>query len=1133
MLLHRRGQALRDTPACLFLRRRRRRARSHGVRRLPEFKRSPLALARALNDNKSKSNERTRTRQSMTDHIQSLSDALNTAPTPESAAQVLAAWLAAYLGARAAVGLRGGGGLSLHGDLSGVDADALSSALLALTDLPSAQIVTVETFSFAPALIAPIRAGDARFGVVWAMGDPASLEPALPLVVAVTGILAARLAALRQAARWRETRARLNDISGAIQQTNLSAPLDSLWDTLDEHLQTLFDASAVMVALHDPERDRLYFPLVSEDGSRETRDPMPLAGLSRAIIARRAPLFFDDLPAEASRLEALRILLDEREPGCAARSWMGVPLRVGADVIGVMAVYSDYPSLYSEEDHAALMSIGALVSLLIANMRLNDSERERRSMIKALMGLTQLTSEAAHLDDALERALEQLQLIVPCETAAALLPMGSGDCTLMQVGATYDPDLFPKGAVLRFPAGSPVAQSFQTQQPIFLPNPVVHPSWNGYQPVEHAALIASWLFAPMVVQSRVIGIIVCGTVRPDAYSERHASGAFALARQAAISVENTRLHAQTQTTVRALEQRTRRLTSMHRIASVITSTLNPDEVLRTAAQLLTELFEADHSSVILYRQAMIERPAAIGSNDAAIMAEFPERSALGAPVVTENNQLFEWLARLGTAISVEDVEEEALDDSTRALMTQLQARAALFSPLIASSGMIGVLEIDMHDKPRRFSVDERETIMTIAGQVALSMQNAALYRQALEANRLKSEFLANVSHELRTPLNAIIGYSDMLLSGFYGELSEQQRDRLSRVNSSGKHLLALINDVLDLSRIESGEIEIQPVPVRVSDVLREALSEVMPRAREKNLSLTVEAPPDEPRARADARYLQQILINLLDNAVKFTHEGGVKARIIPMRTWGGTAIYDSSFAPNLVPSDAPPPPVPQPPTRLQIGDGNWVGIAVEDTGIGISPEHHESIFDAFSQVDGSTVRQYGGSGLGLSIVRRLVTLHGGYIWVESELGMGSRFVALFPAVPFGLADEHDLLNIQRDGRPVVLVIDDDATSLELVRDYLDGYQVLVTQNPSEGLYLAHRIRPDLIITDVMMPTMSGWDVLKNLKNDPLTASTPIIVMSILDQRSQGMALGANSYLVKPVRRDVLLAQVEQVLHGRR
>jgi signal transduction histidine kinase/CheY-like chemotaxis protein len=1067
----------------------------------------------------------------MTDHIQSLSDALNTAPTPESAAQALAAWLAAYLGAHAAVGLRNGGGLMLYGDPGDVDADVLCSALLDLSNLPGAQLVTEDAFLFAPALIVPVSDGVTRLGMVWAMGDPASLEPALPLVVAVTGTFAARLIAFRQADRWTETRARLSDIGGSIQQTNLSAPLDSLWDTLDEHINALFDASAVMVALYDAERDQLTFPLVSEDGSREDRDPMPLAGLSRAIIARRAPLFFDDLTAEESRLESLRILLDEREPGSAARSWMGVPLRVGADVIGVMAVYSDYPSMYSDEDHAALMSVGSLVSLLVSNMRLNDNERERRSMINALMGLTQLTSEAAHLDDALERALEQIQLIVPYETAAVLLPAGNEGGTLMLVGATYDLDLFPKGAMLRFPAGSPVEQSFQTQQPIFLPNPVVHPSWTGYQPVEEASLIASWLFAPMVVQNRIVGIIVCGTVNPDAYGERHASGAFALARQAAISVENTRLHAQTQTSVRALEQRTRRLTSMHRIASVITSTLNPDEVLRTAAQLLTELFEADHSSVILYAPAMIERPAGIGMSDAAIMAEFPERGALGELVMTDNNQLFDWLARLGTAIPVENVEEETLDDSTRALMNQLQARAALFSPLISSIGMIGALEVDMREEPRRFSVDERETIMTIAGQVALSMQNAALYRQALEANRLKSEFLANVSHELRTPLNAIIGYSDMLLSGFYGDLSDQQQDRLSRVNSSGKHLLALINDVLDLSRIESGEIEIQPVPVRVSEVLRDALSEVQPRAQAKNLSITVEAPPDEPRARADARYLQQILINLLDNAVKFTHEGGVKARIIPMRTWGGSAAYDSSFAPNLAPSDVPPPPVPQPPTRLQIGDGTWIGIAIEDTGIGIAPEHHESIFDAFSQVDGSTVRQYGGSGLGLSIVRRLITLHGGYIWVESELGMGSRFVALFPALPYGLADEHDLLNIQRDGRPVVLVIDDDSTSLGLVRDYLDGYQVLGTQNPSEGLYIAHRIRPDLIITDVMMPTMSGWDVLKNLKADPLTAAIPIIVMSILDQKSQGMSLGASSYLVKPVLREVLLAEVGQALSG--
>ncbi|PJF25195.1 MAG: hypothetical protein CUN53_14015, partial [Phototrophicales bacterium] len=208
----------------------------------------------------------------MIDHIQSLSNALNTAPTPESAAQALAAWLAAYLGAHAAVGLRNGGGLMLYGDPGDVDVDALCSALLDLYNLPGAQLVTPDTFLFAPALIVPISDGMTRLGMVWAMGDPASLEPALPLVVAVTGIFAARLIAFRQAERWTQTRARLSDIGGSIQQTNLSAPFESLWDIIDEHINALFDASAVMVALYDAERDQLTFPLVSEDGSREDRD---------------------------------------------------------------------------------------------------------------------------------------------------------------------------------------------------------------------------------------------------------------------------------------------------------------------------------------------------------------------------------------------------------------------------------------------------------------------------------------------------------------------------------------------------------------------------------------------------------------------------------------------------------------------------------------------------------------------------------------------------------------------------------------------------------------------------------------------------------------------------------------------
>jgi signal transduction histidine kinase/CheY-like chemotaxis protein len=560
-----------------------------------------------------------------------------------------------------------------------------------------------------------------------------------------------------------------------------------------------------------------------------------------------------------------------------------------------------------------------------------------------------------------------------------------------------------------------------------------------------------------------------------------------------------------------LEQRTRRMTSMHRIASVITSTLDSEEVLRTAAQLINELFDADHSGIVMIDNAFDQTVNVAEVETATMVAEYPDKGNIGTKLSLRGNQTMEWMAQIGTAIAIEDVDVSDVDEATRSFMHRVGTRSSLIAPLIARNQMVGSIGFGSIEQQRKFSNEERETLLTIAGQVTMAMSNAALYRQALEANRLKSEFLANVSHELRTPLNAIIGYSDMLLEGFYGDLIDQQRDRVERVNKSGKHLLALINDVLDLSRIEAGELELSPMPLRISDVMHDVVMEVMPRAQAKALPIHISISPDEPRLRADPRYLRQIFTNLLDNAVKFTHQGSVTISVKAVQ------IRDGMNADIT------------PPAHLNIPDGEWVVICFEDTGIGIKPEDQELIFERFHQVDGSTVRQYGGAGLGLAITLQLITMHDGFVWVESAFGAGSKFTVLLPSLT--VQTQFATPEIVRDKRPLVLVLDDDQTALQLLRDYLKDtdYQILTSENPAEALHLARALQPDLIITDVMMPTMSGWDVLQALKNDASTVSIPVIVLSIIDQKIQGINLGASNYLVKPVRRETLLEQVRMAL----
>lgn len=733
----------------------------------------------------------------------------------------------------------------------------------------------------------------------------------------------------------------------------------ALWDTVYDHLASIFDTSSFYIGIYDAERDLIDLPLVAENGMRIEHEAIPLCGLCRAVFLHGIEFYFRDLEAEWERLEALGIEIDEREPGTPASAWIGVPIRNRQnEVVGVISAQNYLPDAYADTDLTILMAYAAMLALMYDNLRLAELERERRLITGALVEIGQVVSGKADYDDVLDRILDQIHRLVTYDSASILLePVGQADDTLI-VCATHDPELFVKGEEIRLEEQKPIQQAWQSQQPVVIEDAALHRS-------SLLSSARSWLIAPMVVQDRVVGIITIGKHTPRAYSQHDASTIFAVARQAGIAVENARLHAQAQANVAIFQQRAQQLSSLHHIAAVITSSLDKNEVLNTAARLLKELFAVDHCGIILLDQPEGDVPPLYGS----LVAEYPARTQLGMKLSLNDNTTMQMLANYGTALAIDDVSSDTLDESTYNLLAQIGARSVMLAPLIARDRLIGSIGLDMFSRQRLFTAEERETLMTIAGQVAMAATNAALYTEALEANRIKSMFLATISHELRTPLNAIIGYSDLLLSGMYGDITEAQEDRLERVNRSGKHLLSLINDLLDLSKIEAGEAQYTPTPIRASEVLTEVLDQVAPRAEAKQLRIEVKVSPDEEPVAADPQYLRQILTNLLDNAIKFTREGGIFVNVQPSRYSNGD------------------------PQR------RWYAIAVRDTGIGIAPADQSIIFESFRQVDGSTAREYGGTGLGLAITKRLAELLGGHITVESALGVGSTFTIVLPVYP--------------------------------------------------------------------------------------------------------------------------------------
>jgi signal transduction histidine kinase/ActR/RegA family two-component response regulator len=445
-------------------------------------------------------------------------------------------------------------------------------------------------------------------------------------------------------------------------------------------------------------------------------------------------------------------------------------------------------------------------------------------------------------------------------------------------------------------------------------------------------------------------------------------------------------------------------------------------------------------------------------------------------------------------IAVPDLDAVELDPHLR-ILHDAGWRSLAAVPMLREDQIVGSL-IVRRKRTGRFTEETLDLLETFASQSALALLNAQLFRELREqsvelelASRHKSEFLASMSHELRTPLNAVLGFSEVLLEQMFGEINERQEEYLRDIHGSGKHLLELLNEILDLSKVEAGRMELEYSTFDLRALLDGAAAMLRERAALHGIELGIEVADDVGPVYSDELRLKQVLLNLMTNAVKFTGDGG------------SVVVHAAR-------------------------DGAEIAITVTDTGIGVPEADRERIFESFQQGGRGSTREEG-TGLGLTLSRRIVGLLGGRMWLDTEVGRGSTFGFSLPARDTTEpATDRDWS--RKDAQ--VVVIEDDRPSLDLFSAYLSGaaLQVTTARDGPSGLDAVRRARPDAVLLDIRLPGIDGWAVLRELKSDPATREIPVIVVSIVDERSRGVAMGAAAYLVKPVGREQLMRALADV-----
>lgn len=914
-------------------------------------------------------------------------------------------------------------------------------------------------------------------------------------------------------------------------QEGLANELDmtAIYNLVGDRIQKLFDAQVLIIASFDLEKKTEHFNYAIENGEKIKVGSRPLNHLRELLINEKHTIHIET-EKQAKDKYQLEAIGETKMP----KSLLFVPLLSGNEVKGYVSIQNvDTEYAFTDSNVRLLETLANSMSVALENARLFDETN------RLLKETEQRTAELAVINSVQDGLVREMNMDAIYELVGKrLCELFPDTQTLVIRTFDHSKDLenwqyaIEKGIRLY---SEPRAVNWlnklliSNRKPILInENFLTIAKKQGGINVSIGEVPKSVIFVPMIVGEVVKGSVSLQNVdKENAFSESDMRLLTTLTNSMSVALENARLFDETTRLLADAKQRASELTTVNNISKALASQLNPNELIQFVGDQLRDLFNANivYLALLNKKNNIIYFPYQYGDNMTPMKLGEGLTSTIllkGEPLLV-NKDVEELRAQLGVS------------------RIGIAAASYMGVPIPVGDENIGVLSVQSTEQENRFNENDQRLLNTIASSVGVALRNAQLFEDveqakmeaekaskvAEKANEAKSAFLSTVSHELRTPLTSVLGFAKIINKRLNDKIFpaidqndpktektvHQINENLQVVISEGERLTHLINDVLDLAKIEAGRMEWNQENVSLAEVTERAILATTSLFDQKKIDLVKEIDNNIPDIIGDADKLIQVVINLFSNAVKFTEQGAVTCKV---------------FQKN-----------------------NEVIVSVSDTGIGIAEEDYGAVFEQFKQVGGDTLTDKPkGTGLGLPICKEIVEHHGGRIWVESKIGKGSTFSFAIPFIPSEhkkqkkqkpihldelvkqLKEQVGFSKLKMNGNSAsILVVDDDDSIRSLLEQELSegGYLIEQATNGKQALECIRKNRPDLIILDVMMPEMNGFDVAAILKNDPQTMDIPIIILSIIQDKARGFRIGVDRYLTKPIDTAQLFREVGNLL----